>query len=142
MTRYVTQMHEAWLTFEAIGTAALPRLRVVFAMLAGLAPLHSERLLARGGPPVDLDGPSFYDISSYGALRDRRDGSLRRPKQLLYGSDRPVVEPRGRRGRRATARQRRLVGRPPPLARHQRAPRHSAARRARLRAIASIRAAS
>ena len=33
-----------------VGAAAHPRLRVVFAMLAGLAPLHAERLAARGGP--------------------------------------------------------------------------------------------
>lgn len=94
MTRYVTQMHEAWLTFDAIARPRFPRLRVVFAMLAGLGPLHSERLLARGGPAVDLDGPSsFYDISSYGSLAVDAMARCVGRTQLLYGSDRPVVEP-------------------------------------------------
>ena len=34
----------------AVGEARAPALGVVFAMLAGLAPLHAERLAARGGP--------------------------------------------------------------------------------------------
>ena len=36
-------------------------------MLAGGAPLLSERLGARGGPPIDLHDPRvFYETSSYG----------------------------------------------------------------------------
>ena len=36
-------------------------------MLAGGAPLLSERLATRGGPAVDLQDPlTFYDTSSYG----------------------------------------------------------------------------
>ncbi|MCW2968111.1 MAG: amidohydrolase 2, partial [Solirubrobacteraceae bacterium] len=44
MTDYVAGMNEAWHMFVAHGRAAHPRLRVVFAMLAGGAPLHLERL--------------------------------------------------------------------------------------------------
>ena len=51
MTYYVTQMSAAWHAFAAGGRARHPGLRVVFAMLAGLGPLHAERLAARGGPP-------------------------------------------------------------------------------------------
>jgi predicted TIM-barrel fold metal-dependent hydrolase len=63
-------------------------------MLAGGAPLLTERLEARGGPAVDLrDARTFYDTSSYGQsaieAMARRVGS----DQLVYGSDRPVVEP-------------------------------------------------
>ena len=62
--------------------------------MASMAPLLSERLDARGGPTVDLRDPhTFYDTSSYGpaavAAMARRVGRDR----LLYGSDRPVVEP-------------------------------------------------
>ncbi|MEV4259423.1 amidohydrolase, partial [Spirillospora sp. NPDC049652] len=46
---YVSQMHAAWYAFRAFGRPAFPRLRVCFALLAGLAPLHGERLSARGG---------------------------------------------------------------------------------------------
>ena len=42
-------MQAAWHAFAVWGRPAHPRLRVCFAMLAGLAPLHRERLVARGG---------------------------------------------------------------------------------------------
>jgi len=91
----VADMHAAWLAFLGAGRAEHPELRVLFAMLAGLAPLHRERLAARGGPDRSEPDPLvFYDTSSYGplaigALSDAIGG----PGQLLYGSDRPVVEP-------------------------------------------------
>ena len=67
---------------------------VVFAMLAGGAPLLSERLASRGAPSVELrDDHTFYECSSYGPaaveMMARRVGT----EALLYGSDRPVVEP-------------------------------------------------
>src|SRR5579863_7158144 len=64
---YVFQMQAAWMTFAAFGRREHPDLRVVFAMLAGGAPLLSERLIARGGPRIDLRDPNtFYETSSYG----------------------------------------------------------------------------
>ena len=92
LTRYVAQMHEAWLTLEAVGRRELPTLRIVYAMLAGLAPLHAERLLVRGGPAVE-HGSSFYDTSSYGATAIDAMARCVGRERLLYGSDRPVVEP-------------------------------------------------
>lgn len=94
LTDYVAQMQAAWLAFTTFGRRAHPDLRVVFAMLAGGAPLLSERLAARGGPDVDLRDPLvYYDTSSYGPgaveAMARRVG----PNQLVYGSDRPVIEP-------------------------------------------------
>src|SRR3984957_9925936 len=69
LTGYVSDMQAAWLTFMTHGRRELPRLRVVFAMLAGGAPLQAERLIARGGPAVDLHDPlTFYDTSSYGPM--------------------------------------------------------------------------
>ena len=94
LTDYVAQMQVAWLTFAALGRAEHPDLVVLFAMLAGGAPLLSERLTARGGPPIDLGDPLvFYDTSSYGPVAI--EGMARRvgAGQLVYGSDRPVVEP-------------------------------------------------
>jgi len=97
LTHYVADMQAAFFAFLGAGRAEHPELRVLFAMLAGLAPLHGERLAARGGPdrrPSEPDPLVFYDTSSYGplaigALADAIGG----PGQLLYGSDRPVVEP-------------------------------------------------
>ena len=85
-------MQAAWYAFALWGRPAHPRLRVCFAMLAGLAPLHRERLLARGGEAV-RDPGVFLDVSSYGERAI--DAVLREigVDQLVYGSDRPVVAP-------------------------------------------------
>jgi predicted TIM-barrel fold metal-dependent hydrolase len=94
LTDYVAQMQAAWLTFATLGRREHPRLRIVFAMLAGGAPLLSERLTARGGPAVDLRDPLvFYDTSSYGPAAVETMARRVGGEQLVYGSDRPVVEP-------------------------------------------------
>ncbi|HTW12241.1 MAG TPA: amidohydrolase family protein, partial [Solirubrobacteraceae bacterium] len=94
LTGYVAQMQAAWLTFAGLGRREHPDLKVVFAMLGGGAPLLSERLNARGGPAIELRDPNtFYETSSYGPaaveMMARRVGA----SQLIYGSDRPVIEP-------------------------------------------------
>ncbi len=94
LTGYVAGMNAAWHAFLAVGRPAFPSLRVSFAMLAGLAPLHQERLAARGGPAGrTVDRLTFYDTSSYGPRAI--DAMLRivGVDQLVHGSDRPVVEP-------------------------------------------------
>jgi hypothetical protein len=53
VVEYVAQMHAAWFAWRAHGASRYPRLRVLFAILAGLAPLHDERLAARAGPARD-----------------------------------------------------------------------------------------
>lgn len=91
---YVAEMAAAWHAWAAWGRAEHPRLRVVFAMLAGLAPLHAERLEARGGPSDAVhDRLTAFDTSSYGPRA--ADAMLRAVgvDRLLYGSDRPVVAP-------------------------------------------------
>src|SRR3954470_19979608 len=90
MTRYVASMNAAWHAFGAIGRPAHPQLRVCFAMLAGLAPLHRERLVARGGRQA-ADRGIFVDTSSYGARAV--DAVVRELgiDALVHGSDVPVV---------------------------------------------------
>jgi 6-methylsalicylate decarboxylase len=92
LTGYVTSMQIAWYAMAVWGRREHPRLRVCFAMLAGLAPLHRERLAARGGDPVS-DPNIFLDTSSYGARAV--DAVLREVgvEGLVYGSDRPVILP-------------------------------------------------
>jgi hypothetical protein len=64
---YVQQMHASWHYFHAVVRPRHPRLRVCFALLAGLAPLHSERLIARGGTNRgQVDQSFFVETSSYG----------------------------------------------------------------------------
>jgi 6-methylsalicylate decarboxylase len=94
MTRYVFDMQSAWLAFLIEGRPAHPELPVVFAMLAGCAPLHRERLAGRGGPAcMTADPLFFYDCSSYGT--QALDAMVRCVgiEQIVYGSDRPVVQP-------------------------------------------------
>ncbi len=93
LTRYVADMHAAWLAFVTVGRSEHPRLRVVFTMLGGLAPLHAERLRSRGGPTLGTDELTFYETSSYGPEAVRRMSEVVGPRQLLYGSDRPVADP-------------------------------------------------
>jgi hypothetical protein len=94
LTDYVAGMQQAWLAFRVAGRSCHPQLRVVFSMLAGLAPLHAERLGARGGPQPSLPDPLvFYETSSYGSAAVGMLAEIVGPEQLLYGSDRPVVEP-------------------------------------------------
>jgi hypothetical protein len=95
MTDYVAEMSAAWYAWAAWGRPVHPKLTVVWAMLAGGAPLHAERLAARGGPAhAALNDPrGLFDVSSYGPRAV--DAMLRivGVDRLLYGSDRPVVEP-------------------------------------------------
>jgi hypothetical protein len=94
LTRYVAQMHAAWLAFLTAGRSEHPGLRVVFSMLAGLAPLQLERLRSRGGPTPGASDPlTFYDTSSYGPTATRVVAAVVGEEQLLYGSDRPVADP-------------------------------------------------
>jgi hypothetical protein len=94
MTSYVAEMHAAWLAWAAWGRAAHPELKVVWAMLAGGAPLHAERLAARGGPAgAVLDDRAWFDVSSYGPKAV--DAMLRvvGVDRLVLGTDRPVADP-------------------------------------------------
>jgi|SRR5947209_8053788 len=94
MTDYVAGMNAAWHAFVARGRDAHPRLRVLFAMFAGGAPLHRERLAARGGPiAAARDRRLFYDTSSYGPTAIDAMVGVVGVDQLVHGSDRPVVAP-------------------------------------------------
>jgi hypothetical protein len=89
---YVAELHAAWHGFAAWARPRLEALRVVFAGLAGAAPLHVERLSGRGGPaPAAFDPLSFYDTSSYGPRAIGAVGGVVGLDQLVHGSDRPVL---------------------------------------------------
>jgi len=87
-------MQAAWLTFATLGRRRHPTLRILFAILAGGAPLHAERLAARGGPPLELRDPlTFYETSSYGPAAIEALVRQVGPDQLVYGSDRGIIDP-------------------------------------------------
>jgi 6-methylsalicylate decarboxylase len=90
---YVQQMHAAWYGFRVFGRPRHPRLRVCFAMLAGLAPLHSERFAARAGERSVVDEHCFFEISSYGTRAVDAVVRTLGIDVLVNGSDRPYAEP-------------------------------------------------
>jgi hypothetical protein len=90
---YVQQMHAAWYAFLAFGRPRYPRLRVCFAMLAGLAPLHGERAAVRGAGRGAVDPDVFLETSSYGPRAIDAILRMLGIDVLVHGSDRPYARP-------------------------------------------------
>jgi hypothetical protein len=90
---YVQQMHQAWYAFRAFGRPRHRHLRVCFAMLAGLAPLHGERLTARGGAAGAVDPAIFLDTSSYGPRAIDATVRALGIDSIVFGTDRPYAGP-------------------------------------------------
>jgi len=94
---YVQQLHAAWFAFRAYGRPAYPRLRVCFTALAGLGPLHGERLAARGGADAlargVIDPLMFVETSSYGYRAVDAVVRVLGVDVLVFGSDRPYAQP-------------------------------------------------
>ena len=94
---YVQQMHAAWFAFRAYGRPAHPRLRVCFAALAGLAPLHGERVAARAGGDALarglVDPEVFVETSSYGNRAVDAVVRVLGADVVVFGSDRPYAQP-------------------------------------------------
>ena len=117
---YVHQMHASWFAFRAFGRARHPGLRVCFAALAGLAPLHGERLATRGGGRAgQVDFDAFYETSSYGTRAV--DAVVRAVgiDVVVGGSDRPYARPGHPRPRRGRRRPRPAHRQPRPPAGHE-----------------------
>jgi hypothetical protein len=98
MVPYVQQMHAAWFAFRAFGRPRHPRLRVCFALLAGLAPLHGERFAARGDGGGEPDPLVFVETSSYGPRAVESVVRALGVDAVVQGSDRPYAEPPGHPG--------------------------------------------
>ena len=90
---YPSQMLAAWWSWHAAGRSQFPDLRICFAAGAGLAPVHHERYLARGGRPLVVDSGTFVDTSSYS--RQGVDSLIRvlGVDPIVVGSDRPYGRP-------------------------------------------------
>lgn len=93
LTRYVSEMNSAWFAFAVAARERHPSLKVVFAMLAGLAPLQHERLHVRAGAGVvRLDDPLvFYETSSYGCKAVGQVAEVVGERQIVFGSDAPMA---------------------------------------------------
>ena len=93
----MASLSEAWHAWALHGRAQHPSLRVVFAALAGLAPLHAERLGARVSAAAAgealRDSLTFYDTSSYGPVAVEAMVRAVGPDALVHGSDWPYAQP-------------------------------------------------
>ena len=90
---YTSQMTAAWWSWHVAGRRLLPTLRICFAAGAGLAPVHRERLVARGGRFGAVDSDVFVDTSSYGTQGLDALVRVLGIDALVLGSDRPYAEP-------------------------------------------------
>jgi predicted TIM-barrel fold metal-dependent hydrolase len=97
LTAYVASLTAAWLAWAVHGRDAHGELRVVFAALAGLAPLHAERLAARGHPEAAqralADPLTFLDTSCYGPRAVDAIVRAVGTGVIVHGSDWPYAEP-------------------------------------------------
>ena len=93
---YTAQMQAAYAAWLARGAARWPSLDVVFAILAGGAPIQLERMESRGLPARDAMLPRvWFDTASYGKRALELAMSTFGFEQMLFGSDAPVVDPSG-----------------------------------------------
>jgi len=91
---YVAQMSAAWWGWKAFGGRDLfGDLRLVFAAGAGLAPVHSERHLLRGGTDRAVDPNVYVDTSGYGPRALDALVRVLGIDALVLGSDRPYGQP-------------------------------------------------
>ncbi len=91
---YTAQMQRAYFAWLAAGQARWPDVNVVFAILAGGAPVQLERLASRGVDVRTVLFPNVYfDTSSYGRRALEVCIETFGVEQLVHGSDAPVIDP-------------------------------------------------
>jgi predicted TIM-barrel fold metal-dependent hydrolase len=91
---YTSQMQRAYFAWLSSAQERWPDVSVVFAILAGGAPIQLERLSSRG---VDvrssLHRNVFFDTASYGRRALELCIETFGVEQLVFGTDAPVVDP-------------------------------------------------
>jgi predicted TIM-barrel fold metal-dependent hydrolase len=93
---YTAQMQAAYAAWFASGAARWPELDIVFAILAGGAPIQLERMESRGVAARAAMLPRvWFDTASYGKRALELAMSTFGVQQMLFGSDAPVVDPAG-----------------------------------------------
>jgi 6-methylsalicylate decarboxylase len=88
---YSAQMQAAYFSWLAHGVDRRPDLDVVFAVLAGGAPIQLERLRSRGGAVPDAAAHTHLDTASYGPRALRLCAEAIGADRLVFGSDVPVL---------------------------------------------------
>jgi 6-methylsalicylate decarboxylase len=90
---YTAEMQAAYIAWLAAGAARWPELDVVFAILAGGAPIQLERMAARGVDERSAMLPHiWFDTATYGRRALDLAMSTYGVEPMLFGSDLPVVD--------------------------------------------------
>jgi hypothetical protein len=90
---YVGQMQVAYAAWIADGAMRWPGLPVVFAVLAGGAPIQLERLAGRGlDVRTALEANIYFDTASYGRRALELCLATYGVGRVVYGSDAPVID--------------------------------------------------
>jgi len=90
---YTAQMQAAYATWLARDADRFPSIPVVFAILAGGAPIQLERMRSRGvDDRVAVQPNVFFDTSSYGRRALELCLATYGVTQLVHGSDVPVID--------------------------------------------------
>jgi hypothetical protein len=90
---YTEQMQAAYLSWLATGVDRWPELHVLFAILAGGAPIQLERLRSRGFDVRRALGANlFLDTASYGRHAFELCLATYGGRALVYGTDAPVID--------------------------------------------------
>ncbi len=90
---YTAQMQAAYFAWLADGAGRRSDVDVIFAVLAGGAPVQLERLHSRGGEPAAGLRPGIHlDTASYGERALGLCLEAFGKERLVFGSDVPVVE--------------------------------------------------
>lgn len=96
VVQYTAELQEAYAAWLATGAERWPRLRVVFASLAGGGPFQLERLRAFGvGGRELLHENVFFETSSYGRRALELCLATFGVERLVFGSDVPILEAEG-----------------------------------------------
>jgi hypothetical protein len=91
---YTAQMQAAYASWLAAGAARWPELDIVFAILAGGAPIQLERMAARGHDERGAMLPHvWFDTATYGRRAMDLVLSTFGFERMIFGSDIPVVDP-------------------------------------------------
>jgi 6-methylsalicylate decarboxylase len=88
---YTAQMQAAFISWLAGDGARDPELDVIFAVLAGGAPIQLERLRSRGGAAPAAGARVHLDTASYGPRALRLCADALGADRLVFGSDVPVL---------------------------------------------------
>jgi hypothetical protein len=91
---YTAELQAAYVAWVVEGAARWPELDVVFAILAGGAPVQLERMVARGLDERRAMVPHiWFDVATYGRRALDLAMSTFGVDPMLFGSDLPVLDP-------------------------------------------------